>query len=123
MSNLLFDKFTEAYLECALWSSTAYIDGEDEWMDDYCFLDLSDETIKLAVQDCAAFQELHAADLEEHGFGDVCNGHDFWLTRVGHGAGFWDRGTGAVGDRLTTASEKFGEHTLYLGDDGKIYGM
>ena len=24
-------------------------------------------------------------------------GHDLWLTRNGHGAGFWDRGLGAQG--------------------------
>ena len=28
-------------------------------------------------------------------------GHDFWLTRNGHGAGFWDRGLGALGETLT----------------------
>jgi hypothetical protein len=123
MSNLLFDKFTSAYLECALWSSTAMVDGEDVELDDYCFADLSDETVNLAIQDCNAFRELNAADLEEQGFGDESNGHDFWLTRNSHGAGFWDRGTGAVGDRLSRASEKFGEHDFYFGDDGKIYGM
>ena len=28
-------------------------------------------------------------------------GHDFFLTQAGHGAGFWDRGLGVLGDRLT----------------------
>jgi hypothetical protein len=28
-------------------------------------------------------------------------GHDFYLTREGHGAGFWDRGLGELGDYLT----------------------
>lgn len=28
-------------------------------------------------------------------------GHDFILTANGHGAGFWDRGHGAIGDLLT----------------------
>ena len=51
-------------------------------------------------------------------------GHDFWLTRCGHGAGFWD------GDRpepaatvLTKASKAYGEVDLYIGDDGKVYAM
>ena len=50
-----------------------------------------------------------------------CAGHDFWLTRCGHGAGFWDRGVGETGERLTKAAEKFGNVDLCVGDDGKIY--
>lgn len=49
-------------------------------------------------------------------------GHDFWLTRNGHGAGFWD------GDwhepkatYLTALSDEFGPVETYLGDDGMIY--
>ncbi len=49
-------------------------------------------------------------------------GLDFWLTRCGHGAGFWD------GDwkephaaALDALSKQFGNVDLYVGDDGKIY--
>jgi hypothetical protein len=48
-------------------------------------------------------------------------GHDFWLTRNGHGAGFWDRGLGDIGDRLSVAARAFGEVNLYVGDDKKLY--
>ena len=48
-------------------------------------------------------------------------GHDFWLTRNGHGAGFWDRGLGERGDRLTNAAHVYGACDLYLGDDGFVY--
>lgn len=48
-------------------------------------------------------------------------GHDFWLTRNGHGAGFWDRGLGELGERLTVASKTFGSVDLYLGDDELVY--
>jgi hypothetical protein len=48
-------------------------------------------------------------------------GHDFFLTRNGHGAGFWDRGMGELGDRLTEISQEIGETYPYVGDDGKIY--
>lgn len=47
-------------------------------------------------------------------------GHDFTLTRNGHGVGFWDRGLGEVGDALTDLCETFGEVSAYVGDDGKI---
>lgn len=49
-------------------------------------------------------------------------GHDFWLTRCGHGAGFWD------GDwpephatALDTACKAVGNVDLYIGDDGLIH--
>jgi hypothetical protein len=48
-------------------------------------------------------------------------GHDFWLTRNGHGAGFWDGELGDIGDRLTEASKAFGEVCLTVCDDGEIY--
>ncbi|QNP78372.1 hypothetical protein [Agrobacterium tumefaciens] len=49
-------------------------------------------------------------------------GHDFWLTRCGHGAGFWDGDwPEPAASVLTTASEEFGNVDLYVGDDGQIY--
>ncbi len=39
-------------------------------------------------------------------------GHDFWLTRNGHGAGFWDRGLGPVGDQISAIAKRFGECSL-----------
>lgn len=41
-----------------------------------------------------------------------CIGHDFILTRNHHGAGFWDRGLGDLGDRLTTAAHVYGEQSI-----------
>ena len=45
-------------------------------------------------------------------------GHDFWLTSQGHGAGFWDRGLGELGDKLT---DSCGGHSdivsFYLTED------
>ncbi len=47
--------------------------------------------------------------------------HDFWLTRNRHGAGFWDRGLGELGNRLTELAHTYGSCDLYIGDDGLIY--
>jgi hypothetical protein len=46
-------------------------------------------------------------------------GHDFWLTREGHGAGFWDRDLGSRGDVLTDKCKKYGEIDIYA-INGKI---
>ena len=106
------DEFTTAYLECALWSST---DENDEPMDaNYGIEDLTDECVNQAIEDCADFQEANAELLEQaHTVYDTDDkaayaGHDFWLTRNRHGAGFWDRGLGEVGKNLTEAAHGYG---------------
>ena len=48
-------------------------------------------------------------------------GRDFWFTRNRHGVGFWDRGLGDIGDKLTKLAHDFGEVYAYLGDDGLVY--
>ena len=47
-------------------------------------------------------------------------GHDFFLTQAGHGAGFWDRGLGVLGDRLTDACNNVNIEA-YVGTDGLVY--
>lgn len=44
----------------------------------------------------------------------------FWLSREGHGAGFFDFDSDYA-DRLQDACKKIGEAGAYVGDDGKIY--
>jgi hypothetical protein len=73
------------------------------------------------VEDCRRFCEENEELLADAG-SPAQNGHDFWLTRNHHGAGFWDRGYAAeVGKKLTKAAHAFGEISLYRGYDGRIY--
>jgi len=117
------DEFTRAYLVCALWSSTdcSRDDGGDPLDDNYGIEDIDPKCLAGLVKECEDFREAEAEDLEECGGTDEQNGHDFWLTRNGHGTGFWDRGYGLVGERLTEACRPYGSVDLYVGDDGKIY--
>ena len=69
------------------------------------------------IEDCRRFQEENAADLARYDHPQwtaaELGGHDFWLTRNGHGCGFWDRNDclpEEAGDRLTAAAEKCGEY-------------
>jgi len=121
------DAFTQGYIECAFW-----LGSEDDGIPDTGFHDLAPEALKKMKEDCKAFQELAGADLEKaYDYApssyDASNaGHDFWLTRNGHGAGFWDRGFGGlrtdtIGGRLSRDAKTFGCCDLYLGDDGKVY--
>lgn len=113
----------EAYLECALWSSTDNADesGGEPLDKNYTRFDLAPEAQAQAYADCRAFVELCAEAKIDNPQSDEQIGHDFWLTRNGHGAGFWDRGLGALGDQLTKIAKTFGSCDLYVGDDGKLY--
>lgn len=110
-------QFERAYIEAMLWSS---LGDDDEPLDkNYSMTDLALETVARIHADCAAF----IARCDEELDGDYEQaGHDFWLTRNRHGAGFWDGDWGKErGERLTAASHHFGEQYPYVGDDGMIY--
>lgn len=131
------DPFTRQYLETALWSSNDESDesGGDPMDANYGIEDISPATLAEAVADCAAFRRtpeylefmrlFEAEELEpfradtrgDNGL-DGSMGHDFWLTRNGHGAGFWDGDyPDPWGDKLTEAAKRFGEIdlTVYRG--------
>lgn len=115
------DPFTIAYIEAALWSSTDESDekGGAPLDANYCLDDIAPETLASILDDCKAFQRDHADDIG----GELERaGHDFWLTRNGHGAGFWDGDwDDDIGQRLTDASDVYGSVNLYVGDEGLIY--
>lgn len=119
MSATSLDAFTRAYLECALWSSLIDAETEEYGDTNHLIEDLAPEALAQAVADCAKFQADNFEDiyrLEKEA------GHDFWLTRNCHGAGFWDGDWPEdVGKRLTNAAHAFGELSPYVGDDGKVY--
>jgi len=107
---------TDAYIECALWSSL------DE---NGAPLDSSDAPISESLRaesriECQDFYTANAEDLAD--MNPEQAGHDFWLTRDGHGTGFWDRGLGELGDRLSEAAQICGEVWLFVSDDGEIVG-
>ncbi len=117
------NKFLQAYVIAALWSSN---DESDETGglpidESYWFEDIAASTMEAMTKDCERFQSENRDLLEKSGLTDEQAGHDFWLTRCGHGTGFWDRDLGEVGDKLTAACKKFGNVELYIGDDGFVY--
>ena len=107
------------YIATALWCS---MDREKYLDNEYSIDDLSDDTqreLKLGLESFVDkyFDLVAPTDINTSIETFV---HNFWLTRNGHGAGFWD-GDYKNGDELTTACEKLGQVELYVGDDGKIY--
>ena len=107
------DTFTRAYLECALWSSN---DDNDEPLDsnydidDIAFLSLED-----MIEDCRLFQADTKHLIKGH---ETIAGHDFWLTRNGHGAGFWDGDwPEPAASILTELAQSFGECYILVDHD------
>lgn len=81
--------------------------------------DITTETLAEMKSDCASFYQSEETDLADMEPGQA--GYDFWLSRNGHGAGFFDRGLGDKGDRLQKAARVWGEVNLYVDlTDGKI---
>jgi len=124
-------RFLDSYIESALWSST---DDDGEPLDNnYGIDDISTGTLVTMAEDCIGFLSLvtdmegkYGEELEnwyqgssQYSAFDVA-GHDFWLTRERHGAGFWD-GDWKHGQELTDLAQTYSGNGLYVGDDGKIY--
>jgi len=114
----------QAYIVAALWSST---DEEGEPLDAvYGPDDVSPDLIQSSTDDVRSFVIMVTG--EEIG-ADISTldaaqfGHDLWLTRNHHGAGFWDRGLGELGDVLTKWAHSLGGVDLYVTDDGLIDAM
>lgn len=98
----------------------------------YSEADLSPEALTRMLVDCAKFEAEQGETIRAAiATGEIMPGdgdprgtaaHDFWLTRNGHGAGFWDGDwPEPMADTLTQAAKAFGECNLYAGDDGRLY--
>lgn len=108
------DDFTRAYIRCALWSSN---DEDDTPLDStYKVSDLHADALRRMVEDCRKFQAEHGKLFCGH---ERRAGHDFWLTRNGHGAGFWDGDwPEPAATELTEAAKRYGECALYVTETG-----
>lgn len=105
------------YQECAIWTTTDD-DGEPV---DHC--DLSDDAAAELGDDVVRFlATVSVTDLQAAYERDPTTtwsqfGHDFWLTRNGHGAGFWDRGLGEMGQRITELAKVEGSRETYVNEE------
>lgn len=120
-------EFIRHYLSAALWSSHDYRSDEDsdsyhpdagEFMeetfevtdlDPRCVADVRADAFSFLRQCTEQGIDLRSVGNREPGCSVLArHGHDLWLTRCGHGAGFWDRGYGPVGDRLSDIAKHMG---------------
>jgi hypothetical protein len=126
------DPMTKQYVVTALWSTNdeSTPQGGEPFDANFSGSDIDPKSVARMGADCQAFLDLVGTELPfvlaEADSTDL--GHDFWVTRAGHGAGFWDgdyrwldRDGVDVGEKLTEMSKRFPARSLYLGDDGHVY--
>jgi hypothetical protein len=121
------------YARTALWSE---IDDDGHPLDDnYDVDDIDSDDMILMRGDVTNFLEL--VDEVQPGVWETVRntppwtdpeqvGHDLWLTRNHHGAGFWDRWwndgpESQLGDLLTKWADSMGSASLYVGDSGQVH--
>lgn len=138
------DTFTEGYVSCALWADVmiykhdddcpcheasengdAYEAEMDHSSDAFDESDLTPDALAALTSDAHDFYAANVADIRTSTLGAERCGHDFWLTRNGHGAGFWDHGhisdeADAALSRLDKASRPYGEQSLVQNTNMKV---
>lgn len=121
--------FADGYIEAMFWAngSTYQEMGPDDWhhvgdVDDYGFVDLPESVQRDLWESMDDFVRANAlliarAVESDETYSWASAGHDFALTRNGHGAGFWDRGLGEIGDELSDLAKAEGSLWLSLSID------
>ena len=123
LSGRQVEEMIEAYIESALWCGVSTgEDGEVEY--DFTADDLAPDSLASMRADVLSFLSLlEEEEVPVDAETPAQMGHDLWLTQQGHGAGFWDRGLGEVGEQLTKWAHSLGHVDLIAGDDGLVYWM
>ena len=119
-------EFTQATIEALYFTETGEDDqpAKDAEMDEECRLDIE--------ADCRSWWRRYGCFVMTEAC--ICNrhgeshskaaqaGHDFWLTRNGHGAGFWDGDwSDNYATMFTKGAQEYGIFNVLKGDDGNIH--
>ena len=139
------DAATRAYVKCATWVGLDWSDVVDGGEDNprplderYDVDDIDADALAEIRADVEAFARNNWPRAAWAGWTPEQFGHDYYLTRNGHGTGYWDRtpadlkrrggrpprdrdAVERVGRELADAARAEGEAELYPGDDGRLY--
>ena len=123
------DDMTNGYLEALLWTSYANEDGQNFLDLGYVIDDIPKATrdgVRDMLKDVVTRHPLAVRlyGVERKGSCAIVwdhFGYDFLLTRDRHGAGFWDRGLGELGEHLSQIACLLGDSEyLYVSEDGTL---
>ena len=112
---LNIDQIVSSYLETALWST----EEQENGLEGKSIADVDKMSVQGAKKDVIDFlrqAETQAPD-ELQSYDAKALGHNLWLSRNGHGAGFFDENN----DKLQDIARNMKGVDMYLGDDGKVY--
>lgn len=118
------DVATESYLEAAAWTEEEYLGltGAEDWNEDDR-LWAKRQVVEFVRDNEEAVREAIGAPYGLDIYGSDEFGHDLWLTRNGHGAGFWDRGLGEVGRKLSHEAQLLGGEDIWFDEDRGTLGI
>ncbi len=114
-----FKEFFDGYVDAAMFTSRP--DGPPAAQK------FSNRALEIFEEDCRAFYDANIEALRTVESDMRRNGIDFWLTREGHGSGFWEHKYKSphanLYDILDLAAKRCGECEVYI-DDGviEVYG-
>jgi len=114
------DEVVRHFIIAGLWAS--YDDNEENLDRNYGIEDVSSKSVKEIKEKTIKFLNENIDILKKLKMSEESIGHDLFLDSQGHGAGFWDRGYGEDGNKLSKSAKKiFPSDQPYVGDDNKIY--
>lgn len=110
--------FTNAYIEALYFAETGEIEHGQPASD----LPLSGFARRDIEADCRVFWGRWHCLIRQADRTPMQAGHDFLLTRQGHGAGFWEQPDWpeSLGERLTKSAKSFGEFFIYDNGENEI---
>lgn len=106
------DTFARAYVEAVFFTNGDTGDDRENLLNDWGVECLTPESCAQIRLDCAAFKAAASDTLAQaiDIYGEEKAAHDFWFTRQGHGAGYWDGDLpDDIGTILTAAAKAQGE--------------
>jgi hypothetical protein len=112
------DLFTLGYITAAFWAD--FDDDADTNPSGSTMYDITPQSLDRIISDCKIFQDRNIDTLVSASSDFEAHGNDFWLSRNGHGAGFFDRGYGTIGDALQDAARPWGKVSIFS-QDGQVY--
>ena len=123
MTDLDIEEMVRGYLTCALFTTEQ--DG-DNFDSIYTVDDFEEGSVVLAKEILWKFCDLNLSDvfaLLEMGADNFSIGCDLWYMQNGYGVGFWDRGTGEIGERLAEFCRHLPERSVVSPDEDEYsYG-
>lgn len=123
--------FLKGYITALLWSETdnSTPSGGEPLDKNYDSSDIDVQSLEKIKRDCDDFVKNNESNIElAYGTNIEHAGHDFILSRNGHGTGFFDHDNPdndpaieKALNELQATARKMGECNAYVGDDGKIH--